>query len=101
MSPQLDREAAMDDMAAWAQTNRAPAPATLAAAVVPRTNLCAEFSALPTDKLLAEAEHVLARLDRAGRPTDYAVVAALIRRVTSAKKLDGALWLDLPAREVA
>lgn len=69
-------------------------PSHLATAIAPRRNLCAEFSALPTDKLLAEAESMLVRLDHAGRPTDHAILVALMRRV-SGVKLDGAIWLPL------
>jgi len=109
MSPRIEREAAMDDMADYAArfapiVIEPPAhppvtvlPAHLANAVVPRRNLCAEYSKLPTDKLLVEAEQLLARLDRAGRPTDYAVVVALVRQLARKPALDGALWLDSPA----
>jgi len=68
-------------------------PANLANAWVPRRNLCAEFGALATEQLLAEADHAMRRLAAPGepekaRPTDYAVVAALTQRVC---KLDKAL----------
>lgn len=107
MSPLEDRHAAMDDMAEHAQhhgRNHLPMahpevtvlPVHLAAAMVPRRNLCAEFAQLSTEELLAEAEGVKIRLDRAGRPTDYAVVHALTQRIRqSAPKLDSTLWLEL------
>lgn len=56
-------------------------PSHLASAVVSRRNLCAEFCALSQEELLAEAEIALERLSRAGRPTDHAVMVALIRQV--------------------
>lgn len=103
----------MDEMAEHAQRfapivpsspePRAPVallPAHLATCVAPRRNLCAEFSQLPTDKLLAEAEDALVRLDRAGRPTDHALVAALIRCVRR-QVSSGSLWLDLAVEGVA
>jgi len=101
VSPRAEREAAMDDMADYAQRLVALRPAALAGAVATHRNLCAEFTALPTDKLLVEAEAALARLNDAGRPTDYAVIVALMRRVASAPRLQGALWLDLRTPEVS
>lgn len=74
-----------------------PTPSHLASAVVPRRNLCAEFSALSQEELLAEAEIALERLSRAGRPTDHAVIVALIRLVRRKASLDGAIWLDFGA----
>lgn len=107
MSPREERELAMDDMAEHAQhfgrTHMPMAhpevsilPAHLAVAVMPSRNLCAEFSALPTDKLLEEAQTALQRLERAGRLTDFAIVTALVRRlIRPTTALDSALWLDL------
>lgn len=56
-------------------------PSHLIKAVEVRRNLCAEFCALSQEELLAEAEIALERLSRAGRPTDHAVMVALIRLV--------------------
>jgi len=108
MSPRHEREAGMDDMLEYSERFapikiEPPAhpevtvlPMHLAAAMVPRRNLCAEFMQLSTEELLAEAEGVKIRLDRAGRPTDYAVVHALTQRIRqSAPKLDSTLWLEL------
>jgi hypothetical protein len=81
---------------AFGMTDTVLRPADLANCVVPRRNLCAEFSQLPTDKLLEEANEMLVRMDRAGRPTDHAIVAALIRHLQRKPKLEGSLWLDLP-----
>jgi hypothetical protein len=70
-------------------------PMHMATSMTPRRNLCAEFSQMPVSRLLEEAEEALVRLDRAGRPTDYAVMAALVRRVKNKPvQLEGALWLS-------
>lgn len=93
MSPRLEREAAMDDMATHAEQQR---PA----------NLIDTLVRLPTEQLVAEGNALSARLLGAIHTTrDFAVVAALVQRVqragveharaTNREALDGALWLDL------
>jgi hypothetical protein len=112
VSPRAEQEAAMDDVSDYAQ-RFAPIPCSLpdprppvdllpmhlAACVVPRRNLIAEFHALPLAELLVEAEAMLVRQDRAGRPTDCAILAALIRRVQGKPAhLEGMLMLDFGSR---
>jgi hypothetical protein len=107
VSPRAEREAAMDEVSDYAQRfapivssipdPRPPTtlvPAHLITAMSPRRNIVAEFSALPVDQLLAEAEHALTRLQSAGRPTDYAVMVALVRQLARKPvSLHGALWI--------
>lgn len=92
MSPRLEREAAMDDMATHAEQQR---PA----------NLIDTLVRLPTEQLVAEGNALSARmLGAIHTARDFAVVAALVQRVqqagvehaqaTNREPLEGMLMLD-------
>jgi hypothetical protein len=97
MSPRLERELAMDDMADFAQHHRFASidvgpeprqPATrhhINVAAFTQPNLIDRFVALPTGGLVAEAKQLQARMLGAQFSTrDFAVVTALIERVEAA-----------------
>lgn len=98
MSPRLEQEAAMDDMADYAATLRPTRPG----------NLIDEFCEMPMDRLVEEANGLQSRMLSSSHTTrDFALVAAMTMRLQHAsvsharasnrEALEGMLYLgDIP-----